>query len=33
MEEENIIQEYRSKEIDKARNYFIVEIKRKELIS
>ena len=33
MAEENIIQEFRLKEIDKTRNYFIEEIKQNELIS
>ena len=33
MAEENISQEFRSKEIDKTRNYFIEEIKQNELIS
>ena len=33
MTEENISQEFRSKEIDKTRNYFIEETKQNELIS
>ena len=33
MTEKNISQEFRSKEIDKARNYFNGEIKQNELIS
>ena len=33
MTEENIIQEFRFKEIDEKRNYFIEEIKQNELIS
>ena len=33
MAEENISQEFRLKEVDKARNYFIEEIKKNELIS
>ena len=33
MIEENIIQEFRFKEIDEQRNYFIEEIKQNELIS
>ena len=33
MTEENIDQGFRSKEIDKTRNYFIEEIKKNELIS
>ena len=33
MTEENISQEFRLKEIDKARNYFIEEIKQNELIN
>ena len=33
MKEENISQEFRSKEIDKNRNYFTEETKQNELIS
>ena len=33
MAEENISQEFGSKEIDKTRNYFIEKIKQNELIS
>ena len=33
MKEENISQEFRSKEIDKNRNYFTKETKQNELIS
>ena len=33
MAEENIVQEFRLKEIDKARNYFIEETKQNKLIS
>ena len=33
MKEENISQEFRSKEIDKHRNYFTEETKQNELIS
>ena len=32
MAKENISQEFRLKEIDKTRNYFIEEIKQKELV-
>ena len=33
MAEENVSQDFRSKKLDKARNYFIEEIKQNELIS
>ena len=33
MTEENISQEFKSKKVDKTRNYFIQEIKENELIS